>query len=65
MLNLRPIIARVPLADGRTRAVYEGPDGRQFVLDNDGEPVFGVWVLGPEDADEPAIVHPGGVARET
>jgi hypothetical protein len=28
--------------------VFADPDGRQFVLDNDGNPVYGVWIYIPE-----------------
>jgi hypothetical protein len=33
------------------RAVYQDNDGRQFVLDDEDNAVYGVWLL----ADEPAI----------
>jgi hypothetical protein len=36
--------------------VYEDAAGRQYVLNDDGEPVEGVWVL---PADEPVIVTRG------
>src|SRR4029077_1804089 len=29
--------------DDTTRPVYRSDDGRQYVLDDDGEPVYGVW----------------------
>jgi hypothetical protein len=31
--------------------VYQQPDGRQYVLDADGEPVFGVWYMPPDELD--------------
>jgi hypothetical protein len=34
--------------DGCTQAVYSSDDGRQYVLDDDGEPVYGVW-LNPDE----------------
>ena len=37
-----------PFVDGVTREVFADPDGRQFVLDNDGNPVYGVWIYVPE-----------------
>ncbi len=36
----------------RRRAVYQGDDGRQFVLDDEGQAVHGIWIL----SDDPAIV---------
>jgi hypothetical protein len=42
--------------DGEVRVVYEDERG-QFVLDDDIEPVYGVWILPPAEAqDEPVIV---------
>ena len=49
-------IARVPFTDGATREVYEKTDGRQYVHDNDGERVYGVWVLPLEVAEGPVIL---------
>ncbi len=43
----------VLFTDGVTRAVYEEPDGRQYVLDG-LDKVFGLWVL----PDEPEVVDP-------
>jgi hypothetical protein len=41
--------------DGKTRLVFEDGCG-QFVLDDDGQPVYGTWILPPEDLpDEPII----------
>jgi hypothetical protein len=36
--------------DGVCRDVYEDDDGRQWVLDGDAEPVYGIWM---PPADEP------------
>ena len=47
---LDPIIAYTNLSDG-THAVYEKLDGRQYVLDEDGDKVHGVWLI-PRDGDE-------------
>jgi hypothetical protein len=38
--------------DGVTRPVFLDADGRQSVLDDDGQPIYGVWIL----IDEPEIV---------
>jgi len=40
--------------DGIERTVYEDAEGRQYVLDSDGERVNGQWVA---PADEPAVVE--------
>jgi hypothetical protein len=47
--------------DGATRPVYRDDDGRQFVLDDDGEPVYGTW-LHPDEYLEPIVLF-GPVAR--
>ncbi|HEV8061374.1 MAG TPA: hypothetical protein VGP68_15960 [Gemmataceae bacterium] len=30
--------------EGTTRPVYRDDDGRQYVLDDEGEPVYSVWL---------------------
>jgi hypothetical protein len=43
--------------DGEIRIVYQDERG-QFVLDEDLEPVYGVWIFGAQDGvDEPVIVE--------
>jgi hypothetical protein len=42
------IIGTREFVDGSERAVYEQDDGRQFVLDNNGQTVYGVWILPDE-----------------
>jgi hypothetical protein len=32
-------------------------DGRQYVLDDDGEPVYGVWFIPREEADVAVVVR--------
>jgi hypothetical protein len=46
-------VGRVPFADGVTRDVHEDADGRQWVTGYDGERVYGVWLMPP---DEPVVV---------
>jgi hypothetical protein len=41
--------------DGTTHPVYRSDDGRQYVFDDDGEPVYGVW-LHPDEYQEPVII---------
>ena len=43
---------------GATRPVFEDADGRQYVLDGDGEAVYGIWL---PSADEPLEVINGPV----
>jgi hypothetical protein len=43
------------ITDGTTRPVYRSDDGRQFVLDDDGERVYCVW-LGPDGYSEPIML---------
>jgi hypothetical protein len=40
-----PIIGRRLFTDGSARDVYLAPDGRKYVVDDWGIPVFGVWIL--------------------
>jgi hypothetical protein len=54
---LDPVIAHVGFVDGVSRAVFEQLDGRQYVLDDDGDRVCGVWFIPPDgDIDLPAVV---------
>jgi hypothetical protein len=47
-----------PFTDGLERDVYEDDEGRQYVLDGDGERVYGQWLW---PADEPYVVTAGGL----
>jgi hypothetical protein len=47
------IIGCVPFVDGVTRDVYEDADGRQWVIGDDVERVYRVWLL---PADKAVIV---------
>ena len=42
--------------DGTTCPVYRSGNRRQYVLDDDGEPVYGVW-LHPDEYREPIEVE--------
>jgi hypothetical protein len=46
------IIGARHFTDGSQRAVYEDDDERQFVIDDEGRAVYGVWML----PDEPVEV---------
>jgi hypothetical protein len=45
--------------DGTRRPVYADRDGRQYVLGNDGERVYGTGVPEGDAADGPVIIEPG------
>lgn len=49
-------IGKVPFVDGVERDVYQDADGRQYVIDDDGVSVHGVWLL---QEDEPVVVEHG------
>jgi PBCV-specific basic adaptor domain len=36
-------IAGIPFTNGKRRQVFEGSDDRQYVIDCDGDKVYGVW----------------------
>jgi len=48
-------IARIEFAGGPMRPVFE-EDGRQFVIDDVGNRVYGVWFVPRDDADKPIVV---------
>jgi hypothetical protein len=54
-------VAFVHFAHGPLRPVFEA-DGRQFVVSDDGERVYGVWYIPPEDSAVPIIVEAAGCA---
>jgi hypothetical protein len=51
-----PVIGTCRFTDGVERDVYQASDGRQFVIDDFGLPVFGVW-LPPADNDADASLE--------
>ena len=50
------IVCYTRFTDGQRRPVYETPDMRQYVIDDDGEPVYGVWFIPRDQADVPVVV---------
>jgi hypothetical protein len=52
-----PCVARTLFVDGIWREVFEEPNGRQYVLDQDAEPVYGVWFIPREMPEPDAIVE--------
>ena len=49
-------IAYIEFADGKLRPVFETSEGRQYIIDEKGRKVFGVWFMRPEECDQPVIV---------
>jgi hypothetical protein len=56
MPTKRRPIAEVPFVDGVVRPRVRRSGGRQFVIGDDGKPVYGVWLRPP---DEPREVGTG------
>jgi hypothetical protein len=53
-----PIVAYRVFTDGTTRPVYEDWHGKQYVVDEDGNRVYGVWFIPESDTvDLPIIVR--------
>jgi len=46
-------IGSIPFIDSIVRPVFLDANGRQYVLDNDGDRVYGVWI----NVDEPETVN--------
>jgi hypothetical protein len=51
----RKPIAELPFSDGVVRAVFEGAVGGQYVVDDDGVAIRGIWVR----PDEATVVDGG------
>ena len=49
--------AQITLVDGSRQPVYEDERG-QYVVNDDGPRVHGVWYIRPEECDVPNIVDP-------
>jgi hypothetical protein len=49
------IVAYTEFADGPMRPVYQAPDG-QYVIDDAGQRVYGVWFIPQDDHDMPTIL---------
>jgi hypothetical protein len=55
-MKVDPIIGSRQFVDGSTRAIYD--DGqRQYVIDDDGYKVYGVWLIPEDEPDLPVIVR--------
>jgi hypothetical protein len=55
-MNLDPIIGHCAFADGAMRPIYDN-GRRQYVIDNDGYRVYGVWLIPEDEPDLPLIVR--------
>jgi hypothetical protein len=53
---LKPV-AFIDVPDGLSRPVYEEPNGRQYVIGDEGEALYGVWYIPQDDSDLPVIVE--------
>jgi hypothetical protein len=51
-----PIIGYRFFVDRTRRPIFEQLDGRQFVLDDAGDRVYGVWIIPKDEFDLPIIV---------
>ena len=52
-----PIVAYTAFLGGPMRPVYEQWNGRQYVMDDEGEPVYGLWFIPPDEPDLLLIVQ--------
>jgi hypothetical protein len=53
-------VADVEFNDAVRRAVYQDSQGRQYVIDASGEPVYGVWYIPPDEPLPCVIVDRAG-----
>jgi len=50
-------VAEVHIDDGSIRTAWETEDGLQYVEDDNGERVYGVWYIPPHEDSVPVIVR--------
>ncbi len=53
-----PIIGCIQFTDGCKRDIYQTSDCRQYVVDDAGDQVFGVWIMERDDDGDLPIVVP-------
>jgi hypothetical protein len=58
---LDPIIGHRQFVDGSLRLIFEQLDGRQYAFDDDGQRVYGTWILSVDRIDLPVIVQQAGL----
>jgi len=51
-----PIIGHSQFTDDGWRPMFEQHDGPQYVLDDDAERLYGIWLIPKDEADQPLIV---------
>jgi hypothetical protein len=49
-------VATISFIDGVWHPIYEDADGRQYVIDGDGEKAYGVWFIPPDDPTPNVII---------
>jgi hypothetical protein len=49
-------VASIEFTDGVWCRVYETSDGRQYVIDDDGHRVYGLWFIPPDDPQPTVVV---------
>jgi hypothetical protein len=54
------VVACVQFVDSHWRPVYARPDGQQYIVDEDGTCVLGVWLIPRDAADVPITVSSKG-----
>lgn len=57
---MHEVIGERLFTDFTTRKVFQAPVGRQYVLDDDLNEIFGNWILTPELEEDTPIVVPRG-----
>jgi hypothetical protein len=50
-------VATVQFTDGEWRPAYDEADGRNYVIDGDGEDVYGVWFFPPDEITPTVVVN--------
>jgi hypothetical protein len=58
-MNNDPVVGHCQFADGAMRPVYD-EGKRQYVIDDDGYKVHGVWLIPEDEPDLPLIVPADG-----
>ena len=54
-------VASVPFIDGISRPAFLDAGGRQYILDEEGQPVYGVWVYIPKCGEGPDAGFDAGI----
>jgi hypothetical protein len=53
-----PVVGRRRFTDASARDVYLARDGRRYIVDNHGLPVFGVWVRADMAEGNRSVIMP-------